>query len=248
MKIIAGLIVILALSLLGCEGPMDQRVSPLRQAQAVDNGSVALIKDSSGKTLKTVEITLPVDPTDSRLWKNATIGSTGANFNNLLVFGSDESQTYRVFARCDLSAVPSGAIIVNAELGVFALSFAPSSATGEAAVYRLTTVFDEAALTWENQPDADWMIPYGLRPIGAGDGVTDLGAYNSWEIGDLVQYWVDFPERNYGFVLLGPEGGDLTVRAAAATASTAATAAGTAAANEWPHLTIAYVLEGTSTN
>ena len=77
---------------------------------------------------------------------------------------------------------------------------------GDFAIYELDTPWNEATVTWDNQPSYS-TVPVITRSAEAADG--DQRSWWSFDITDLVADWAASPDDNHGIVLLnesqGPE-------------------------------------------
>jgi hypothetical protein len=90
----------------------------------------------------------------------------------------------------DLSAIPSGATINSAKLGLYRYD----NATGDPLVldaYRITTPWAES-VTFSTQPSYD-STPESSATISG----TEAGWYE-WDLTNLVQHWIDGSTANYG--------------------------------------------------
>lgn len=149
-------------------------------------------------------------------------GRTGGNAGNLL---------RRALMRFDLGSIPPGSTINNVEL-VLEVDLVPPTATGfDATIHRLTADWGEGGSVAQGAggggapavaPDATWLhrefdtvfwaepgsdfvaSPSGSAPIGAGTGPVTF-ATSPGLVAD-VQAWVNDPDQNFGWILLGEEG------------------------------------------
>ena len=148
-------------------------------------------------------------------------GRTGGNAGELL---------RRALIRFDLSAIPPGSTITNVQLGL-EVDLVPPTATGfDASVHRVTADWGEGSSvapgaggggTAAIAPDATWLhrefdtvfwatpggdfvaTPSGLAAVGAGTGPIVFDS-SPGLVAD-VQAWVDEPDQNFGWVILGEE-------------------------------------------
>ncbi|OYD09074.1 DNRLRE domain-containing protein [Paludifilum halophilum] len=103
----------------------------------------------------------------------------------------------------DLSSLPSGANILDAELNLWT-----SEARGSGGIYDLHALsrdFDETSATW-NQADAStsWTEAGGDYNDTASDDVPSISndpKWHRWNAGDIVQQWVNDPASNHGFLV-----------------------------------------------
>ena len=166
---------------------------------------LATICAVAGLVLASVSPTLHAQPTTSIVIQptstesnDASVCSDGRYWDELAVFGHCSSNVYRSYQQYDLSSIPAGATIVSADYNVNLYAWCTNSSMDMAA-YRLTESFDEATIRWSNQPATDLTVAYGSRL--AGTPATSPPGYNAWDITDLVQFWMDNPSDNFGFVL-----------------------------------------------
>jgi hypothetical protein len=100
----------------------------------------------------------------------------------------------RIYIQFDLSTVPADAVVVDANLKLY-----QSSTFGDAnftiGLHNVISAWDESTITWNLQPtcsvDAETTSDITIGDIN----------WKSWEIGTLVQAWLDGSITNYGVVL-----------------------------------------------
>jgi hypothetical protein len=102
----------------------------------------------------------------------------------------------RALFRFDLSGIPAGATVQSASLQAFLLQSSSTSGTLPVELRRVDTAWQEGTVVWATP----------LSYTGA-NAVTSVGttmAYYSWNIGTLVQTWVN-GNPNYGVALLSQD-------------------------------------------
>ncbi len=98
----------------------------------------------------------------------------------------------RSYLRFDLSAIPQGATIQNAQLDLFQTV----GSLNPILVYQAVNDWDAAETTWNNQPDFS-VVDAWNAPATTDQYVTYAGD----NLTVLVQTWVNAPVRNYGLML-----------------------------------------------
>ena len=143
---------------------------------------------------------------------SVTLQPGGADGNDTYVylgapndnFGSDAylfagvaavEEACRSYLQFDLSSIPDTAVVIDAQLALF---YVNSVGSGPAPIgaYRVTGVWDEDTMDWGGQPEsAD--TPEDIN------SVPDIVAHDweYWDLGDLVQGWLDGSVPNHGVVL-----------------------------------------------
>ena len=114
----------------------------------------------------------------------------------------------RPVLRFDLSAVPAGAVIDDAILGLYQSAGVGLSFT--ASVYQVTAQWDEAQVTWDDRltgtpwgnAGGDW-DPHVIAQIPVDNAV----GWRSWNITQLVDLWYRGRIPNFGMILNGPNTG-----------------------------------------
>jgi hypothetical protein len=114
-----------------------------------------------------------------------------------------QNSTYnamRMLMEFNLSAIPSNAIISNAEIFVYQNSSNPSndSPMGFKAQY-MKSQWSETGVTWNN---ANYL---GGTEIGVGELSNALG-WKSGNVTDMVERWYSGAQSNYGLIMTGDEG------------------------------------------
>lgn len=131
-----------------------------------------------------VSSTLPDDN-----YGNYTFGYIGSSVDSPSIF-------IRGFFQYDLSTIPSTAVITSAS---FALNYGGSgSADLPLGLYKVLEEWNEAVITWNNQPTCSTESEY-TRTIYSG---STTGVYKYWHnLADLVQGWLDGSIVNYGMMI-----------------------------------------------
>lgn len=102
----------------------------------------------------------------------------------------------------DLSAIPTGATILSAELSLF---FNPddasgphSSLTNSNASYlrRITTPWDESTVTWDTQPSITT-----VNQVTLPESTSPTQHYSDIDVSNLVQDIINDPANSFGFML-----------------------------------------------
>jgi hypothetical protein len=122
------------------------------------------------------------------------------NYGNLLygAIGNSVSAVGRTYIKFDLSTVPANARITYAYLGLYQYSTLGTD-NFTIGLYRITGDWDESTITWNLQPTSSTDAEI-TNNINAG-AIT----WESWNIDDLVQAWLDGDIANYGMVLKDTE-------------------------------------------
>jgi len=100
----------------------------------------------------------------------------------------------RVYIQFDLSTLPSNAIIVSANMKLYQYD-TTGTESFSIGVHQVTAGWLEDTITWNNQPSY-LAIPESIVDITVGDTT-----WLSWDIGTLLQKWVDGTDANYGVIL-----------------------------------------------
>jgi len=113
--------------------------------------------------------------------------------SEVLLIGNWTDKTYLKF---DLSILPVGAVITNADLNLYQW-FTYGSSNFAVGAHKVIQGWAESAITWNNQPT--------YSDISESTIIVTAGAiaWRSWNITSLVQGWLDGSIANYGVVLTG---------------------------------------------
>jgi hypothetical protein len=100
----------------------------------------------------------------------------------------------RGYIQFDLSVLPSDAIIVSANMKLYQYETVGTESFS-IGVHQVTAGWLEDTITWNNQPS------YLAVPESIVDITVDDTTWLSWDIGTLVQDWLDGTVSNYGVIL-----------------------------------------------
>lgn len=137
--------------------------------------------------------------------------SPGYNYasNNYLAIGKNTFSTlavirandriafdyfYRAYLQFDLSALPSDAVIVSADLKLFQPN-AIFTADLMIGLHQVAESWEESTITWDNQPD------YLISPESTITVAIGEISWLSWNVTNLLQGWLDGNIANYGIML-----------------------------------------------
>lgn len=102
---------------------------------------------------------------------------------------------YRTFLQYDLSSIPLGAPIISAKLKVYCTYWNDNGGSGTTNISRVTASWDEATLTWNNQPATTGTY------LSANVNAPAIGTWSDWDITNLVTEWVSGTYPNYGLYI-----------------------------------------------
>ena len=105
------------------------------------------------------------------------------------------SETCRSYIQFDLDAIPSGAVVTDAELGLYYIN---SVGTGLSLIgaYEVTSAWDDETMNWHGKPDS----ATNSEDVNTmAEAITFDWEY--WDIDDLVQGWIDGSIANHGVVI-----------------------------------------------
>jgi hypothetical protein len=103
---------------------------------------------------------------------------------------------YRALARFDMSWVPTGTVVTDAEFQAYQV-YAGGRDPVDVRAYRVQDSWAEGTVTWNNQPAVGG--PATTAALGTGTG------YQSWDVTQVVTGWLEGELNNYGLELRGPE-------------------------------------------
>jgi hypothetical protein len=139
--------------------------------------------------------TLTIQP-DAADGKDTIVSSLGPNSN----FGSDDflllANYTKIYIQFKLSALPSTAVVTNASLSLYRYGGVADIETPVAA-YRVTGVWNDSKLTWNNQPGTDSIaVDTEVVPTG-----YTYNSFITWNITKLCTSWVNGLYANHGVML-----------------------------------------------
>lgn len=112
---------------------------------------------------------------------------------------TDRADTIRALLAFDLSEIPAGASITNARLSLSFFAnpqFTPQTGDNNLAIRRITSEWDEALVTWNNQPTTTEEKQVVLPPSN-----STSQDYPDIDVTELVRAMVENPGKNFGFML-----------------------------------------------
>jgi hypothetical protein len=137
--------------------------------------------------------------------------NTLRNFADLPMMYVAEDSRREMLLRFDLTGLPAGAAIVNAQLQVF-FGSRDREDSMLATIYALKRPWNEFQVNWnEAQTDVAWEIPGANGPNdrqGTPSAAATLSAlgWATWDLTALAQEWATAPLSNYGIVMRGESG------------------------------------------
>lgn len=174
-----------------------QREAPLRfTRQATKEPGILLAADPDAARRSIVEIPATADAYIASERPDENFGSD-ALFLGYNFFG-DRYGAQRILLRFNVDTIPSEARVVTARLRL-RLSFASpdDDASMRTVLRRLASAWNESEASWNREPE--WAAVRDSEVVGTAP------QYYEWEIGDLVQGWVDGSFPNFGIELIGDE-------------------------------------------
>ena len=162
------------------------------------------------------QTTITLQP-DSVTGKDAMVGSYPNDLNtnignhiHLLASAwtvSGSPGVRRGLLQFDLSGIPAGASIVEAKLSLYHSSMQPNeghtdrSGSNDWVIQRITSNWDEQTVTWNNQPNSTTQNQILLPGCTGCWPVYSTSDYLNINVDTIVQYWVDNPSENFGFIM-----------------------------------------------
>ncbi|AEE97101.1 DNRLRE domain-containing protein [Mahella australiensis] len=105
---------------------------------------------------------------------------------------------YRLLIQFDLSALPADTWITAAVMRLYVAEVTRMDVKGIFTPYRVTALWNEMTVTWNNQPSFDPTV-YGSQSIVLGPG------WYEWDVTALVRGWYMGLYPNYGLLLKSDE-------------------------------------------
>jgi hypothetical protein len=113
------------------------------------------------------------------------------------VSGDGAGARCRAYLQFNVSAIPSTAVILQANLGLYYTYESVTATAGPAGAYGVTSSWDEATITWDDQPSVASTVldTYSIPAV-------HTSSFLFWDIKALVRNWVDGSVTNYGVALM----------------------------------------------
>lgn len=104
-------------------------------------------------------------------------------------------QLNRAYLQFNLSSIPTTAVVLDAELGLYYHNSSGAQPV-DIGAHKVTSVWNDGTITWNAQPTSAPIQEYVLTVPAA-----PTNSFVFWSIDDLVQGWSDGSIANYGVVL-----------------------------------------------
>ncbi len=213
------------------EGPLAQRpylhvVVGARQTAAAGITSIGTLANGTEYTLERLDVIHPqMPPSQVVLRPDGAVGIDGGvrNAQPTANYGAAEEiqvsgglNPEHMLLKFDLHSVPPGARIVSAELALSLNWMTSADAEGIFTVYPMLEQWREGTGdNWDSGDGANWNTPYGIgnwswpenhhtaeivASIPVNPGFT---GWHLWNVGHLVQRWVDGGLSNHGLLVTG---------------------------------------------
>ena len=110
--------------------------------------------------------------------------------------GAGPGNTCRTYIQFNFGTIPATAVVYNAYLELYYYDEIVPTAAGLVGVYQVTGVWDEASITWNNQPVA------GASPLTTATvPAVHTDTFLFWDMTTLSQGWIDNSIANRGLML-----------------------------------------------
>jgi len=187
--------------------PAGTRIVMLRKANYKDEQHPVAVTAGVESTVNwpltyTAPVTITLQP-DSAAGKDTFVftdfPTNNYGTNNALYAGVETPSTdiTRSFIEFDLSGIPSTSVVNYARLYLYYWGDGPAATAGDVGVYRITQNWDEATVTWDDQPNAlASPADTATIPLYPGSVVPQ-----QWDLNALAQGWISGTIANYGMML-----------------------------------------------
>jgi len=141
--------------------------------------------------------------------KDAYVVSTFLNTNwdySYTWVGNWGSEVERTYIQFDLSTVPMGAVVDDADLILYQYN-SVGSGSFTVGLYQVISGWEESNITWSNQPNSSTGAEASSSILA---GAT---TWRNWDIDDLVKSWLDESTTNYGMLLKATNEASINVKA-----------------------------------
>ncbi len=165
--------------------------------------SFTIIQPNTLLDTTTVTTNLIPDVSDDAVAVEGAASTTHPS-DSYLIAGYDNGSIYptgrvRSYIRFDLSGIPVDGTIVSATFRIYHAGGQDYPNTSrDVSFYRVTEVWDDATLTWNNRPAY-------AELLGASSTTYNYQGWYELDITQLVRDWVSGTTPNYGIVAVGPE-------------------------------------------
>jgi hypothetical protein len=161
-----------------------------------------------------IELT-PVADTYLREQQEDTNFGDGATFISGTLGPVAGTTRTRAVLKFDLSSVPAGATITNAQLTLTVTMVPSAAANSTFGLHRVRVPWNETNVTWNRRlaPDITWSQPGAAAPLdfsAAASGTTFVGGPGTYTFSSTAalmadaQDWLANPPANHGWLLLTP--------------------------------------------
>jgi hypothetical protein len=135
---------------------------------------------------------------------SGTVNNTNINYggNQMLRFKKSQTETYPVLFKFIFSSLPEGQKITSAtlQLNQESVNGDPVIVATSIQLYPIASSWVENTVNWDNRPN----LGTKLKPPASSGGIFKLEktlGYQSWDITELTQNWIDKITPNYGIYI-----------------------------------------------
>lgn len=132
-------------------------------------------------------------------YASSSYPDSGASKATTCIVNGSNTYQYRSFLQHDFSGIPCGSKIISAKLYVYASEGNDNTAQGGHKFDAVISEWEEGSNTWNNQASvantpipAEWLVP-------------TIGAWNNWDITELVQKWIYQVMPNNGLMFVNKD-------------------------------------------
>ena len=130
------------------------------------------------------------------------------NFGNVLAVNVDNNVNPGVESRglvkFDTSSIPTNATIESATLKIYVMMCGVPASVSVTST-QITSAWDEFAVTWNNKPSSSGGVPNNLSCTS---GPVPGAFYYTSDVKGIVQNWVNYSQKNFGFMIMGANAGN----------------------------------------
>jgi len=154
-----------------------------------------IVTDTVTIVVEPVKIIQPGTADGKDTWVTTSKKNENYGSNEHLFIGRFDGDTERALLQFDVNDIPVNSVIMSADLQLYQYITWGSLDSFAIGAHRITSSWQLDAVTWNTN------TTFNSSPVNTIEVFPTAGTWLSWDIGNLLQKWVNKSTNNYGVLL-----------------------------------------------